>query len=88
MEHDVPCGIYNVAAGKAFSVQWILDQLIDIAREKISVKIDDARYRPTDIEYFCGSNEKIQQVTGWKPQYDIHQGLEETYKYWLGRGNS
>ena len=45
---------------------------------------DEKRIRPdkSEVDRLLGSNEKIKELTNWKPQYTFEEGLSETID-WL-----
>ena len=68
-------GIYNVSNGKAFTPLFLAKYLIkktgsssQLIYEKNKKKI-----------LFYGKNNKLKKL-GWKPNYDIHNGLVELLK--------
>lgn len=82
LEHEVPSGVYNVCSGRARPVQDILDRLIAMANVRIEVAVDPARLRPSDIQLFVGSYEKINRATGWKPSISWEESIFRTLEWW------
>jgi nucleoside-diphosphate-sugar epimerase len=70
----------NIATQSEISVAQLAQQLIDQINPKAIIVEDQVRLRPEKSEVFrlYGSNEKIGQYTGWKPQYTLEQGIAET----------
>lgn len=77
--------IYNVASGKAYSIQELLDILISLSSTKIETISDPSRLRPSDITMLLGDNTKIRRQTGWEPQIPIRDTLLATLNYWRDR---
>lgn len=74
--------LYNVGSGDARSIQEILDMILDRATREISVVIDETRFRPVDVPIIEADIGKLGSATGWKPQIDIEQTVQETLEYW------
>lgn len=74
--------IYNVASGKAVSLQKILDILLSFSSIAIKVQVDLQRLRKKDIPCLRGDNSKIRKETGWKPDSHLRQTLEDLLEYW------
>lgn len=83
LECNVASGVYNVASGKAITIQSILDGLLKLANTDITVEIDKKKFRPVEVKSFAGDNSKLVQATGWKPKYDIRDNLKSTLEYWV-----
>ena len=70
-------GVYNFCSGRSVSVQWILDQLIQISELTVSVEKDPARMRKSDVPDVYGSFEKAKRELGWEP---CHTNLSESLR--------
>lgn len=79
-------GCYNICSGNSYTIQWILDELIQISGLSVNVVVDKDRMRPSDIPIFLGSYDKLKKLTGWHPIVDIKSTLRDVYAYWLDRG--
>ena len=82
VEHEVPSGVYNICSGKARKISEVLNRLLDLAQIKIDIKLDAGKLRPSDVPYFVGNPQKIQEATGWKAQYSFEQGLRDVLEHW------
>lgn len=74
--------IYNIGSGKSYSLQFILDTLISMSNRKISVEIDQNKFRPADIPEFRADISKIYDEINWKPEIDIDTTLSDILEYW------
>ena len=81
-EKGVPGEVYNVASGRAFAIQEILDILLAKAKIKIEVTRDTSKMRPSDVPLMYGDNTKLKNQTGWKPEMSIEECLAEVLEYW------
>lgn len=74
--------IYNVCSGKGLSIQEILDNFINLSNSSIQVEVDPTKFRPIENQYLVGSNKKIKEDTGWKPEISILTSLGEILSYY------
>ncbi len=75
--------IYNVGAGKAYSLKSLLDYIISLCSQYITIVIDQDRFRPIDNPYICCNNSKIRHELGWKPEYEVFDALKEMFYSYL-----
>lgn len=73
---------YNVGAGNAYSIQEILDQIIEISGQKIQVEVEAERLRPIDVPVISADITKITEQTDWKRKISLKQTLQDTLDYW------
>jgi len=74
--------IYNIGSGTAHSMEYLLNSLIKLSSKKISVEIDEKKFRPVDTPRIVCNNDKIITDTGWKPEISIDKTLLDSYIYW------
>ncbi len=78
--------VYNLCSGRAWAIQEVLDFLISAARVRpIAVKVDPARFRPSDVPVLRGDASKIRKELGWQPRIPFDQTLTELLEYWRQR---
>ena len=77
-----PSATFNIASGKAHSIQEILNLLLQQSHVSIKVTQDPLRMRPSDIPYAQGNAEYIRHTTGWTAQTPLENSLEELLGYW------
>jgi GDP-4-dehydro-6-deoxy-D-mannose reductase len=78
--HGMPGQAYNVCGGAPTSIREILAELIAIARVPVEVREDPARMRPSDTPIYYGSNEKLRDAVGWKPEISLPRSLRDIYE--------
>lgn len=76
--------IYNIGSGKAYSMEYLFNKLVEFSGKKINVEIDQQKFRPVDTPRIVCNNEKIVRDTGWRPEFSIEITLEDTFAYWKG----
>lgn len=77
--------IYNIASGKTYRVQEILDRLTGMARVPIEIRQDMTRMRPSDTPVVCGNHDKLTCHTGWEPELAIEDILSDALEYWRSK---
>ncbi len=81
-----PVGIsMNIASGRAWSIQEVLNTLLQISTVSIQVKKDPDRLRPADVSLLLGDASQFHQHTGWHTEIDFHDTLESVLNYWRQR---
>lgn len=76
-----PATPYNVASGKSYSIQEVLDILISLSKTKVTTQQDPDRMRPSEVLERTGDNNKLLGI-GWKPEIAFEQTLRDTLDYW------
>lgn len=71
--------IYNVGSGRAYSLNELLEYIISLSNQKITIEVDPARVRPIDTPRICCDYSEIEKNLGWKPQYSIFDTLKDIY---------
>ena len=74
----------NICTGTEVSVGKLAKTIINKLNPRAKIIVEKARKRPEDseVERLLGSNKKINKLTGWQPDYDLEEGLEETI-FWF-----
>ncbi len=86
VEHGEAGEVYNLCSGKSWSIQRVLDFLLELSRVKnIKVQVDPARLRPSDVMVLEGDPSKIEQALGWKVEIPFERTLEDLLGYWRQR---
>lgn len=73
---------YNIGSGTGRSVGDVLQMLIHLSSEKISIVTDPEKLRPLDISVSVCDNAKIRLDTRWMPQISIEQTLQDLLDEW------
>jgi GDP-4-dehydro-6-deoxy-D-mannose reductase len=83
-----PGEVYNLASGRARSIQALLETLLRYSEAEIHVERDLDRYRPVDVPVVYGSADKFWRRTGWTPQIPFERTLLDTLAYWREQAHS
>ena len=76
--------IYNIGSGNAVSIQSLLDTLLSLSETEIEVRRDESRMRPSDTPVVEADIGKLTAHTGWKPEIELKESLEDVLNYWRG----
>jgi len=73
----------NIASQTEISIRDLAKLLINLINPKASIIEDKVRLRPelSEVNRLLGSNRKIIDLTNWKQQYTLENGLKETIDF-------
>ncbi len=73
----------NIATQQEISIGELAEELIRQINPKARIECEEDRLRPekSEVNRLLGSNQKIMELTDWKPQYTFEQGLAETIAF-------
>ena len=79
----------NIATGIEISMGDVARKIIDAINPRAKLVCEKARLRPaaSEVERLLGANEKIRQLTGWKPRCSFDQGLRATIRWFSRKEN-
>jgi GDP-4-dehydro-6-deoxy-D-mannose reductase len=77
-----PGEVYNIAAGRVWSLREVLDLLLAMTTCRIEVRPDPARLRPVDVDVLVGDAAKFRRLTGWRPEIPLERTLGDLLDYW------
>lgn len=80
-EHGRVGEIYNIAAGRSYSIGELLDRMVFAAGVTVPIVVDLARVRPQDLLDIYGDTSKIRRDTPWRPSIAIEQSLADLLNY-------
>jgi GDP-4-dehydro-6-deoxy-D-mannose reductase len=83
---DLAAGtIVNIASGQARRIGDIVTELAALAGVDLSVNVDAARVRTTDIRLARGDASRAHSLLGWSPAIPWSQTLRDVLDDWRGR---
>ena len=78
-----PGEVYNIGGVETMTVGEMLKKLLKLSTVKnISVEVDPARLRPSDVTLQIPCIDKFVVATGWKPEIKFEKTLEDLLNYW------
>jgi GDP-4-dehydro-6-deoxy-D-mannose reductase len=85
VERGVPGRVYNVCAGQTYKIRDVLDRLVAMSRVPVAIRVDVARYRPSDNPVLLGDRTRIEREIGWTPEISLDQTLSDLLDYWRNK---
>ena len=83
LERGTAGEVYNLCSGVDWSIERMLSFLVSSSKlERIELRPDPARLRPSDVPVLRGSADKIRQAVGWAPSIPLEQTLLDLLDYW------
>ena len=79
---DLPPDVYNICSNQNITIHDMLDILIDLSSLPIPHKEMDSLKRPVDFSFKEPACKKFTKLTGWKPEIELRQTLEDLLNYW------
>ncbi|SEM05628.1 UDP-glucose 4-epimerase [Paenibacillus sp. cl141a] len=74
--------VLHVSTGTDHSVNTLVDLIRRLHPDRIDVDYLPAKIG--DIRHSCLNNEKTRERLRWSPLFSLEEGMEETYRHWLG----
>lgn len=73
----------NIATQQEISISQLAEELIRQINPNVKIICDEQRLRPekSEVNRLLGANDKIKNLTNWKPNYTFEQGLAETIEF-------
>jgi nucleoside-diphosphate-sugar epimerase len=71
-------GKVNLSSGKTYNIKYIIEYINNICNYTGVAVFDKNKDRPNYQKYFCGDNSKIKNLTDWKENFSLEQGLKKT----------
>lgn len=75
------CGIFNIGSGKEYTTLQVFNLVKKINDGKLKAKWNTREGRGIEPNHWIASNQKAIKSLGWKPKYNLEEGLLETYKW-------
>lgn len=75
--------ITNIGMNQEISIEELADKIAGLLNLSVSVNEDKQRVRPenSEVERLKCDNRKLVENTGWRPEYDLNSGLNETINW-------
>ncbi len=78
-------GVFHICTGRPVVISEVVRLLIEMSRCKISVEVDGARVRPSDIPWIVGDPSRIEAATGWRAEIPLEQTLLDLLNWWRSK---
>jgi len=72
--------ITNIGSNFEISMRDTVDLIVKLTGEDVKIVTDQKRVRPdkSEVDRLYCDNTKIKELTSWKPEYSLEEGLKET----------
>ena len=80
-ERGSPTEPVNVGAGRSFSVRWLAEQLLRLARVPVEVTADPALFRPTDEPDNRADVSRLRAL-GYEASYPMERTISDALDFW------
>ncbi|HLH46695.1 MAG TPA: GDP-mannose 4,6-dehydratase, partial [Acidimicrobiales bacterium] len=77
LEHGEAGAVYNVCSGVSRPISEIVDRLLALSGLDVEVRVDPARFRPSDLPDLRGDPSRLTARTGWLPEVDLDRTLAD-----------
>jgi len=78
---DVSGQILNIGSGKSHSIGEVANKIIELTGSRVELLTGREQIWPNEPENWQADISKAKHVLGWKPQYDLDQGLRASIKW-------
>jgi GDP-4-dehydro-6-deoxy-D-mannose reductase len=85
VEQGTPGEAYNVAAGRTYSIRYVLNTLLSYTSTEIQVQTNSAGLHSSGIHRSWGDATRLCQETGWQPTIPIEETLRDVLNDWRQR---
>ncbi len=73
--------VYNVCSGSVVKIREMVETLVSFSKERIEVREEASKRRPTDTVAICGDASKLKSL-GWRQEYGLQEGLKAVLEFW------
>ncbi len=78
-------GPVNIASCEPMALKDIVNTIADKLNKKELVKIEECSCPPNEPQFLAAELTRLKSEIGWKPNYNLEQGLECTIDWWQNR---
>jgi GDP-4-dehydro-6-deoxy-D-mannose reductase len=82
MRAPVSACALNVCTGTAYRIGDLLDRLIALSTTHVTIRVDPARLRPSDVPVVCGNPARVRAACGWTPEIGLDRLLADVLEFW------
>lgn len=70
-------GAVNVGSGEGLRLKDVVERLAAMARVRLEIEVDPARFRPADVEWLVADVSRLVTHTDWSRHFALDQTLED-----------
>ena len=75
-------GPVNIGSGNPVRVSEVVQAIGVITGRADLIDVGGRAENLVDPPYICADNRRLRDETGWRPRYDLFEGLEQTIAWW------
>lgn len=79
LESDTEKCVFNVGSGNTYSLRELLNYIISLTPQKVSIINEPKLFRPVDNQLIWCDNTLICNETGWRPLYSVYDAIDEMF---------
>ncbi len=83
--HGADGEIYNVCSDRSVAMKELVDRMLAMAAKPLTVVLDPARLRPSDIPEQRGDSSKLRRDTQWRPLAELDDVVRAVLHEWRER---
>ena len=80
VESDHYGEVFNIGSGKALSLRELLEMIVSLSSQEITVEVDPGLLRPSDTPYICCDGSKIADKLGFIPEIPLSETFESIFR--------
>ena len=84
LESDDCSQVYNIGTGNSVFLKDLLEHIVSLSEQPITIEIDPALIRPVDTPYICCDHSLITEKLGWKPEHTLFDTVREMVEEFMG----
>jgi len=77
LKSDASSTVVNISSGSDIALRSIINKMNELAGYEIKINVNPAFVRSNEIPRLCGSNQRLKQLTGWQPKYNLDETLKD-----------
>lgn len=81
MRNESNFQVYNLGTGQEYSVEEIIEQLVELSEQPLRIEVAADRVRQGDRMHLLCDRRRITSQLGWRPLHTIESGLAELWNW-------
>jgi len=80
--HQRVTGEVNLGSGNPITIRALTTKIGTLLGRANLLEYGAIPQNPQDPRFVCANNRRLVEQTGWKPRYDLEEGLQQTIEWW------
>jgi nucleoside-diphosphate-sugar epimerase len=87
-KEEIEGQVFNIGSDQDYSIRELAEKTSSIMRgAPANVRVDPKRLRPYDVSRLICDSSKLRNLTGWKPEVGLEEGLKRTVEWYKANGS-